>query len=76
MNLDPDEDDMEDARLNEEGEQHWRVVYRTMMEGWMMRSDSTCYEVGCLNEREKRLLRIGIMWKCQVLMGRRFFGKW
>ena len=26
--------------------------------------------------RNKRLLRVGIMWKLLVLMGRSFFGKW
>ena len=26
--------------------------------------------------RKKRLLRVGILWKCQVLTGRRFFGEW
>ena len=33
----PDEENMEDVKLDDERERHWRMVSRTMMEGWTIR---------------------------------------
>ena len=34
---DPDEEDMEDVKLDDEREYHWRMFLRTVMEGWRIR---------------------------------------
>ena len=32
----PDEREMEDVKLNENRERHWRIVLRTIMGGWII----------------------------------------
>ena len=42
---DHDEEEMEYVELDDERERHWRIVFRTMMEGWAIRRH--CYMLRC-----------------------------
>ena len=68
---------MEDVRLDDEREHHWRMVLEDNYEGVDNEKSllhAKRWDVYMNNKN--RLLRVVIMWKCQVLMGTCLFGKW
>ena len=77
MEADPDEEEMEDVRLNDKREHHWRMVLRRTREGCMMIHVFYILRyVMYKSTRNHNSLRLFIMCKFWVLMGRRCFGEW
>ena len=70
----PYEKDMEDGRLNDEREHHWRMVFEDNKGGVDNKKaiiHGTRWDVYMNDKRS--LIKGGIMWKYQVMMGGCFF---
>ena len=56
-------------------EHHWRMVFEENYGGVDdQKSILHAKRWDVYTNKKKQLLEVGIMWKCQVLMGRRSFG--
>ena len=68
---------MEDVSLDDEREHHWRMVLEDNY-GEVVNEKALLHDKGwdVYMSKKKRLLRVVILWKCQVLMGASLFGKW
>ena len=77
MDPDPDGEETEDLIPDEKRYHHWRMVFKENdggAEDQKVILHAKIYYIYI--NKKKRLLRVGIMFNFQVLMGRRFFGKW
>ena len=68
---------MEEIILYDKRECHWRVVFEEN-DGWADDKKAIIHTNtwGVYMNDKNSLLGVGIVWKCQVLMARRFFGNW